>query len=230
MRDAPRILSARHAAIFLASSSAPRMTFSARPEIAGLRLGRFPESNALLTRLAPNFEVSFRGYPRPKGREVAARAERGTPARAPGEPSDTRAFRPTRARALSSGARESPRLPLPRSQISESAGESARPGGRDKTRSREPTRRMSEGGVRTRTRAEVSRRGSSASARTGAPARDAVAFSRALALRLVFDTGAVAVLDGYRRRVKAVSRRCAGAGIAGSARSCATRTSRGSRR
>ena len=57
---------------------------------------------------------------------------------------------------------------------------------------------MSEGGVRTRTRAEVSRRGSSASARTGAPARDAVAFSRALALRLVFDTGAVAVLDGYR--------------------------------
>ena len=65
---------------------------------------------------------------------------------------------------------------------------------------------MSEGGVRTRTRAEVSRRGSSASARTGAPARDAVAFSRALALRLVFDTGAVAVLDGYRRRVKAVSK------------------------
>jgi TAG lipase/steryl ester hydrolase/phospholipase A2/LPA acyltransferase len=65
---------------------------------------------------------------------------------------------------------------------------------------------MSEGGVRTRTRAEVSRRGSSASARTRAPARDAVAFSRALALRLVFDTGAVAVLDGYRRRVKAVSR------------------------
>lgn len=65
---------------------------------------------------------------------------------------------------------------------------------------------MSEGGVRTRTRAEVSRGGfPSASARTGAPARDAVAFSRALALRLVFDTGAVAVLDGYRRRVKAVS-------------------------
>ena len=65
---------------------------------------------------------------------------------------------------------------------------------------------MSEGGVRTRTRAEVSRRAlPSASARTGAPARDAVAFSRALALRLVFDTGAVAVLDGYRRRVKAVS-------------------------
>jgi TAG lipase/steryl ester hydrolase/phospholipase A2/LPA acyltransferase len=64
---------------------------------------------------------------------------------------------------------------------------------------------MSEGGVRTRTRAELPRRGSSMSARTGTPAHDASAFSRALALRLVFDTGAVAVLDGYRRRVKAVS-------------------------
>ena len=65
---------------------------------------------------------------------------------------------------------------------------------------------MSEGGVRTRTRAELPRRGSSMSARTGTPAHDASAFSRALALRLVFDTGAVAVLDGYRRRVKAVSK------------------------
>ena len=64
---------------------------------------------------------------------------------------------------------------------------------------------MSEGGVRTRTRAELPRRGSGVSARTRTPAHDAGAFSRALALRLVFDTGAVAVLDGYRRRVKAVS-------------------------
>ena len=65
---------------------------------------------------------------------------------------------------------------------------------------------MSEGGVRTRTRSELPRRGSTMSARTGTPIHDASAFSRALALRIVFDTGAVAVLDGYRRRVKAVSK------------------------
>ena len=60
--------------------------------------------------------------------------------------------------------------------------------------------------MRTRTRSELPRRGSTMSARTGTPIHDASAFSRALALRIVFDTGAVAVLDGYRRRVKAVSK------------------------
>ena len=80
--------------------------------ICGVGLERVPRGAALAAQLQlveDRLGRAAEGGGACRARHTRARAR---------EPSDTRAFRPTRARALRSGARESPRLALPRSRIS----------------------------------------------------------------------------------------------------------------